>query len=232
MTIIYLVRHGQASFGAENYDQLSALGQQQAQVTGQYLQQLIPESPYLLAGGLQRHLQTAQAASSPHWQQIQLQQDQRWNEFNHEQIFSRFDPRFEQPDLLKQEIAQVGEPREYLAKIFTSAIERWTQSTDSTEYDETWLNFQQRVQQALSQLTVQLSHTGQRHAVVFTSGGVISVAVGYVLGLNAKQIFELNWAVANASITTLRVSEQKLQLLSFNEHHFLKTHQGKLVTWL
>jgi broad specificity phosphatase PhoE len=36
---IYLVRHGQASFGAENYDQLSTLGQQQSQRLGEYFAQ-------------------------------------------------------------------------------------------------------------------------------------------------------------------------------------------------
>lgn len=37
MTTIYLVRHGQASFGTASYDQLSAKGEQQAQVVGDFL---------------------------------------------------------------------------------------------------------------------------------------------------------------------------------------------------
>ena len=36
MASIYLVRHGQASFGAANYDQLSTLGQRQADLTGEF----------------------------------------------------------------------------------------------------------------------------------------------------------------------------------------------------
>ena len=36
MGTLYLVRHGQASFGADNYDQLSALGQRQCQRLGEY----------------------------------------------------------------------------------------------------------------------------------------------------------------------------------------------------
>ena len=36
MTTILLARHGQASFGQENYDQLSELGSIQAQMLGQH----------------------------------------------------------------------------------------------------------------------------------------------------------------------------------------------------
>mgnify|MGYP003610115975 FL=1 len=59
MTTIYLVRHGQASFGAESYDKLSTTGEQQATVLGQYFQKILKEQPYVVAGGMQRHRQTA-----------------------------------------------------------------------------------------------------------------------------------------------------------------------------
>lgn len=36
MAELYLVRHGQASFGTENYDRLSALGEQQGVWLGEY----------------------------------------------------------------------------------------------------------------------------------------------------------------------------------------------------
>jgi broad specificity phosphatase PhoE len=37
MGTLYLVRHGQASFGADDYDQLSALGRRQSVRLGEYL---------------------------------------------------------------------------------------------------------------------------------------------------------------------------------------------------
>ena len=37
MGSIYLIRHGQASFGAENYDVLSPLGYRQSEALGDYL---------------------------------------------------------------------------------------------------------------------------------------------------------------------------------------------------
>ena len=62
MTTIYLIRHGQASFGAANYDQLSNKGEQQATLLGQYFAKILKEQPYVYAGTMQRHQQTAQLA--------------------------------------------------------------------------------------------------------------------------------------------------------------------------
>jgi broad specificity phosphatase PhoE len=64
MTTIYLVRHGQASFGAASYDQLSAKGEQQAQVVGDFFKQTLKANAFIVAGSMQRHQQTAQLALS------------------------------------------------------------------------------------------------------------------------------------------------------------------------
>ena len=68
--------------------------------------------------------------------------------------------------------------------------------------------------------------------MVFTSGGVISVAVGKLLGLSPEKTFALNWAIANASLTTLRLVGNEPQLLSLNEHHYLKAEDAQLLTWI
>ncbi|RZF49609.1 histidine phosphatase family protein [Acinetobacter halotolerans] len=232
MSTIYLVRHGQASFGAASYDQLSAKGEQQAQIVGDFFKRSLKQPPFVLAGSMQRHQQTAQLALSQSFQNALIQTESAWNEFDHQHIFAQYEPRFNQPELLKQDIAQVANPRAYLAKIFDGAIDRWIGEQFDHEYHETWLGFQSRVETALQGLCESMDATQQRQAVVFSSGGVISVAVGKVLGLNAKQIFALNWSLANASITTLRWKEGRLQLLSFNEHHYLKAYDEELLTWI
>ncbi|ENX11250.1 hypothetical protein F895_03772 [Acinetobacter sp. CIP 64.2] len=232
MTTIYLVRHGQASFGAASYDQLSAKGEQQAQVVGDFFKQTLKQTPLIVAGSMQRHQQTAQLALSKSFQDAPIQTESAWNEFDHQQVFAQYEPRFNQPELLKQDVDLVANPRAYLAKIFDGAINRWIGKQYDHEYHETWLGFQTRVENALHDLCQQLDATQQRQALVFSSGGVISVAVGQVLGLNAKQIFALNWSIANASITTLRWSDDRLQLLSFNEHQYLKARDAELLTWI
>ncbi|MCU4392553.1 histidine phosphatase family protein [Acinetobacter courvalinii] len=232
MSTIYLVRHGQASFGAASYDLLSAKGEQQAQAAGEFLSKTLKSSPLVVAGSMQRHQQTAQLALAQGFAEVPIHTESSWNEFDHQHVFSRYEPRFNQPELLKQDVAQVANPRAYLAKIFDGAIERWIGEQYDHEYHETWLGFQSRVEIALHGLCQQLDATQQRQAVVFSSGGVISVAVGQVLGLDAKQIFALNWSIANASISTLRWVDGRLQLLSFNEHHYLKAHDAELLTWI
>ena len=82
MTTIYLIRHGQASFGAVNYDQLSNKGEQQATLLGQYLAKVLKEPPHVYAGTMQRHQQTAQLALAESFPELAVNSDQGWNQFN------------------------------------------------------------------------------------------------------------------------------------------------------
>ena len=64
MASIYLIRHGQASFGAEDYDQLSTLGCRQAEVTGQYLRDAGIRLDAVYSGDLSRQQETARLAAA------------------------------------------------------------------------------------------------------------------------------------------------------------------------
>ena len=88
------------------------------------------------------------------------------------------------------------------------------------------------MESGLENLCDQLSKSRPRYAVVYTSGGVISVAVGKILGLSPEKTFALNWAITNTSITTLRLVGNEPQLLSLNEHHFIKAQRPDLLTWI
>ena len=232
MTTIYLIRHGQASFGAESYDKLSPNGELQAKLLGQYFNQILKEEPYVVAGSMQRHQQTANLALAECFPDTTVMTDNVWNEFNHQQVFAQYEPRFNEPHLLKQDVENEVNPRAYLAKIFEGAIERWTGGDYHHEYDESWPNFKSRVETALQNLSDELAKTKPRYAVVFTSGGVISVAAGKLLELNANRTFALNWAITNTSMTTLRLVGNEPQLLSLNEHHFIKAEDPQLLTWI
>ena len=232
MTTIYLIRHGQASFGAESYDKLSPNGELQAILLGQYFNQILKEAPYVVAGSMQRHQQTATLALAQCFPEVEFETDQAWNEFNHQQVFAQYEPRFNQPHLLKQDVENEINPRAYLAKIFEGAIGRWTGGEYHHEYDESWPHFKNRVESALQNLCDELAKTKPRYAVVFTSGGVISVVAGKLLELNPNRTFALNWAITNASMTTLRLVGNEPQLLSLNEHHFIKDENSQLLTWI
>lgn len=232
MTTIYLIRHGQASFGAESYDQLSPNGELQAKLLGQYFDNILKEEPYVVAGSMQRHQQTAQIALAECFPEAHLVTNPDWNEFNHQQVFAQYEPRFNEPHLLKADVAKELNPRAYLAKIFEGAIERWTGGEYHHEYEESWPHFKARVETALQNLCDELAQTKPRYAIVFTSGGVISVVAGKILELNPNRTFALNWAIANTSMTTLRLVGNEPQLLSLNEHHFIKAQHPELLIWI
>ena len=232
MTTIYLIRHGQASFGAESYDKLSPNGELQAKLLGRYFDEILKEAPYVVAGSMQRHQQTAQLALAECFPESEPVTDSAWNEFNHQQVFAQYEPRFNQPELLKEDVSQHANPRAYLSKIFEGAIERWTGGDYHHEYEESWPDFKQRVETALQQLCDDLAEKKPRYAVVFTSGGVISVAAGKILGLSPNKTFALNWAITHTSMTTLRLVGNQPQLLSLNEHHYIKAQRPDLLTWI
>lgn len=232
MTTIYLIRHGQASFGAESYDQLSPNGELQAKLLGRYFERILKEAPYVVAGSMQRHQQTACISLAECFPEVDVLTDSAWNEFNHQQVFAHYEPRFNEPHLLKADVAKESNPRAYLAKIFEGAIERWTGGDYHHEYDESWPEFKSRIEVALQDLCDELAQSKPRYAVVFTSGGVISVVAGKLLGLSPNKTFALNWAIANSSMTTLRLVGNEPQLLSLNEHHFIKAENSNLLTWI
>ena len=58
MTLVLVVRHGQASFGADDYDQLSPLGRRQAVRLGEYFRAKGMRFEAALVGTLNRHAQT------------------------------------------------------------------------------------------------------------------------------------------------------------------------------
>ena len=232
MTTIYFIRHGQASFGAESYDQLSPNGELQAKILGQYFDQILKEAPVVVSGSMQRHQQTACISLAECFPEVDVLTNSAWNEFNHQQVFAHYEPRFNEPHLLKADVAKESNPRAYLAKIFEGAIERWTGGDYHHEYDESWPEFKSRIEVALQDLCDELAQSKPRYAVVFTSGGVISVVAGKLLGLSPNKTFALNWAITNSSMTTLRLVGNEPQLLSLNEHHFIKAENSNLLTWI
>ena len=58
MGTLYLVRHGQASFGADDYDVLSPLGQRQSARLGEYFNSKGVRFDAALTGTLNRQVQT------------------------------------------------------------------------------------------------------------------------------------------------------------------------------
>ena len=214
MSRLLLVRHGQASWGAEDYDQLSTLGESQARTLGAALaaQGITPE--VLVSGAMKRHQQTAVGACEGARWQLGVETDGGWNEFDHLQVLARH-PAPEGVDVMAD--------RRAFQRWFEEATLRWTGGKHD-DYDETFTHFSERVSGALERTIAGVGPQGT--AVVFTSGGPISAAAAARLDGDAHLWLRLNQVTINAGVTTFVVGSRGATLLAFNEHtHLSPDHQ-------
>lgn len=230
MPSITLVRHGQASFGQRNYDQLSDKGYAQARQLGLALREREEVIDTVFIGGMLRHRQTAEACLDAMNLHLPLQTLSDFNEFDHEQILARHEPRIHDRGWLAHEITKHAHPEVAFLNLFKAAVTRWVSGQHDDEYDESWQQFQSRVQAGLELTLAQLE--GKQHALVFTSGGCISVIAKALLDLNDLATFRTNWTLANCGLTRIVQSSRHRHLITLNElghfsgrHHELLTYR-------
>ncbi|MEU6449762.1 histidine phosphatase family protein [Streptomyces sp. NPDC046979] len=204
MPLICLVRHGQASATAEDYDVLSDLGRAQSAAVGRELARRGLRDPYLVAGTLTRQKDTARLAADTAGYKQPLHQDASWNEYDHLALIARYAPTSQQPRPIQD--------------LLDHALLGWMRDPDPAD-GETWAAFSQRAAAALADLTTMLGRGSD--AVVVTSGGVLAALCGALLSLPHESVVALNRVSVNASVTTLAVGASGTTLLTFNEHaHF------------
>jgi broad specificity phosphatase PhoE len=207
---ILLVRHGQASFGAEDYDQLSPLGEEQSRALGAALaaRGVVPTA--VVAGAMKRHGQTASAAREAAGWDLEPTVDDGWNEFDHVQVLSVHTPP-ESDDSVPERVA--------FQRWFEEATLRWTRGRHDEEYDEPFDTFTDRVRAALDRLTAGLG-PGE-NAVVFTSGGPVAWAAASLLGGGSDLWLRLNPVTVNTGTSLVVVGRRGPTLVSLNDHAHL-----------
>ncbi|WP_216216038.1 histidine phosphatase family protein [Amycolatopsis aidingensis] len=210
MGAIYLIRHGQASFGAADYDVLSEQGTVQSTAVGAELRRRGARIAEARCGSLLRQRATAAAALAELGGDLSAKEDPRWNEYDHLDVLAQHGTPVRQRD-----------PREFQAAL-DAALRAWTKAGTGSPCVESWPAFGSRVRAAVTELAAALGKGEQ--AVVFTSGGVIAALAADLLGGGAESFLFLNRVTANAGITKLVAGQSGLSLLSFNEHaHFEST---------
>ncbi len=229
MPAITLIRHGQASFGKANYDQLSELGYLQAHRLGQSLKERDEPVDVVYVGAMQRHLQTAETCLAAADLKLPVITLPGFNEFNHEQVLERFEPRYQDREWLATEMAKHENPADAFADMFRTAIARWVSGQHDEEYDESWTAFQLRCRDALNNVIHSLS--GKQQALVFTSGGSISVIAQGLLQLSDEATFRVNWTLANGALTRILQGRNHRNLVSLNEHTHFSGRYRQLLTY-
>lgn len=235
MAVIYLVRHGQASFSADNYDQLSDKGMIQAQMLSGFLKKKIHAKPVIITGTMLRHQQTAQHSldvfNIEDEESSTYYQDKRWNEYDHQNILGMLNPQLKTPQGIRQYLSGKSEPMEQFKSLYIAAMNQWTKSEHLAGYKESFHDFAQRPIAALSQIIN--AHPNEK-VIVFTSGGPISIIASYLLGLPLKEFTKVNWSLVNAGVTKIitRGSENEPALSSFNEHDIFEQNlTEQLITY-
>ncbi|MFJ8731496.1 histidine phosphatase family protein [Streptomyces bauhiniae] len=216
MPLICLVRHGQASADADDYDVLSESGRVQAAAVGRELARRGLRDPYLVSGTLTRQRDTAQLLAEAAGFERPLHQDARWNEYDHLDLISRYAPAPGRTSSMQG--------------LLDHALLAWMRDPAATDADgETWAAFAGRAVAGLAEVSAALGRG--RDAVVVTSGGVLAALCGTLLSLPHEGVVALNRVAVNASVTTLAVGASGTTLLTFNEHAHFTGDRRQLLTY-
>lgn len=210
MGTLYLVRHGQASFGADDYDQLSPLGTQQAERLGQYWAQRGQHFDAVVIGTLRRHAQTWAGIARGAGLSLSTLEWPGLNEYDSEAVIRAILP--------CRRDAVLGDPHSpegYKAhfRLLRDGLRQWMAGTISPEGMPSYNDFVHGVTSALEH--VKTHHAGQ-NVLIVSSGGPISTAVGHVLGLSADTTIDLNMRIRNSAVTEFQFNPKRHHLLTYN----------------
>ena len=217
MGTLYLVRHGQASFGADDYDQLSELGTRQSVRLGEYFAERDIHFDALIAGTLRRHKQTLagilqgmnRAGEHLAWEGLNEYDSEALNATVHEGALEKPTS----PELYRHHF-----------RLLRDAMARWMAGSTSPRGMPTYAAFVQGVAGALDH--VRANHYGQ-NVLVVTSGGPISTAVAHVLGTPPETTIELNLRIRNTAVTEFAFTPKRHVLVMFNGIPHLDAPQYK-----
>lgn len=252
MTTILLARHGQASFGQENYDQLSELGGIQAQLLGQHYATTQRRIDAIFTGSLVRQRDSAQHFWERYQSSITSEHSNgalasvidvnepnsytlpEFDEFNHKDVFIKSDPVFNSRAAIAAEIAKSDVPDTRLAELFDQAMQRWHGGDNDQDYIESWPQFNHRAQLALEQVRTKVASLNldqDSTVLVFTSGGVIAAIAAQLLKQGSQIAYQLNKSLVNTGVTSITLKDQNARLLSLNEYSHLFSDGKRFVTW-
>jgi broad specificity phosphatase PhoE len=222
---ILLVRHGQASFGAADYDRLSPLGEEQSLITADALAVRGLKIQRIISGTLRRQRGTAAPLAARLGQDAEV--DGRWNEYSMDDIIAAHSPAPAQPETTTTGGSALSSAE--FQNVLEAALTGWIEAADATTAQESWPAFHARIDTALHELAASLD-TGMT-ALVFTSGGVIATVCAELLDVAAPQLLLLNRVSVNTGVTKIVAGRRNLSLISFNDHSHLERDSAGLITY-
>jgi len=225
MSLLTLVRHGQASFFADDYDRLTPLGEQQSRMLGEYWLRQGVSFDAVYAGPRARQQRSAELAGEAYrkggvsWPEAVVLPD--LDEFDLHGVFHQIVPELgrQNPEfaaLLADYRQTTGERNRLRAfqRVFEPLLVYWQLLPGGRAGLESWLEFRDRVERALRRF-VETGGSGRRIAL-FTSGGFIGTAVRWALAAPDRAALEMAWRLRNASLSEFVFTQNRVSLDSFN----------------
>lgn len=215
MTTLVLVRHGQASFGTHNYDRLSELGIRQSEVLGAHWARLGIRWDAAYSGDMSRQKDTGRLALAASGDAVATTALPEFNEYDADQVVRGYLPVIarKHPELSLDRRALFAD-RKTFQRFFEKVVACWLAGeTPDGPPAEPWAAFRDRCLHGLRTIS---EPGGRQSKVVFTSGGVITVALQAALAVDDATAFRLNWRIYNAGLHVFRFGRSGLQLLGFN----------------
>ncbi|SDI23905.1 Broad specificity phosphatase PhoE [Pseudomonas flavescens] len=231
MGSIYLIRHGQASFGAEDYDVLSPLGEQQSSLLGRHLAQTGLRLDRACSGSLLRQSHTGRLVLEQLEQAPALETDPAFNEFDAEGVIRTLLPTLTPHEPKAVEIIRdAAHNRAEFQRLFVRLLETWIGGDYHAPALQSWQAFVEQVNGGLQRLLG--SATCREKIAVFTSGGTITALLHLLTGMPVASAFAMNWQIVNTSLSCLKFQGQRVTLASFNSHaHLQLSDTPSLITY-
>ncbi len=224
MSVLTLVRHGQATAFQKDSDRLSGIGEQQARRLGIHWLKHGIRFDEIYTGTLVRQIRTEQLLAAAYGEEgvawPSAHATGGFNEYDAAGVLSRIvpalaaaDERFAALVDAFESARETPDRNRVFQRMFEIAMRAWARAEVSTEGVEPWPVFRARVREALQQV---MQGSGNRRVAVFTSGGPIGLAVQTAMGAPDSLFLEVNWRVRNCSITEFVFSGGRFTLDSFN----------------
>lgn len=225
MSLLTLVRHGQADFFAADYDQLTPLGEQQAQLLGGYWLRQGLRFDEVYTGPRVRQKRSAEITGAAFrkaglsWPDPVVLPD--LDEFDLHGIVHQIVPEYSRhnADFARlfddyRKSAKEHDKLHTFQRMFESLLVYWQALPAGAAGFESWPDFRARVERAIG-LIVKPPGSGRR-VVIFTSGGFIGNVTRWALASPDRSALELAWRLRNASLTEFVFTRDRFTLDSFN----------------
>jgi broad specificity phosphatase PhoE len=235
MSEIYLIRHGQASFGEDNYDKLSPTGVKQAEILARHLAESGKKFDAVYTGEMERQQKTA-------WEFIRYYTENKifvaqpdisaaFNEYDSFSIWEAIIPEMLQENpALSKDLEKIPGDQKVFQRVFSHLMARWTNGNYKASGIPKWNDFINNVKHGIDELTAR--HGANKKVAVFTSGGPISASVRMALNLSSQKTLEISWQLMNASITRIKYNSRGIMLAGFNDVTHLELERDeRLLTY-